>query len=491
MKKILENKKVAITAIIIIICLALASYFILQSRNSQLPNIELLNTKETRMETFKNNKQIQNFMKNSLDSEFSTIITENNICINDLYLKEPPEIKIYEKDNKRIRSLGENYYLVEELIRNGSTGTLEYYLTDENLNKIDSPANSGIYDVEFDSENRMISVAQDGEDLYTIEYYGSSTIYYYEDKDAAIDHVQFNMKEKNKSIEYTSGNTSSTSGTHFEFHSSNDDIEGTSQFNGIFETQYKGPDVQYNYYYDTNGFLVSATTNRKNNITHDCYCYDFKNGNMFIINEESINIYDLHFVLDPSRLYNLGMNDDFMKMPMYTTELTTYSFDGTSTYEYLDDDILIKYNYEKVDQISSINCTDSSINSLNEIYNYDKDDYYISSNYETTGLYIKISEITKDNLTFKINYYDISNPANNCATEKISVSFEKKTGDTDKFEFTDESGHTGNGEITWLDNKLYLSLNSTNICFNINQAEMEDCLKENFEDRINLQDNTE
>ena len=312
--KTINIKRLSIILVVVVVIIAGIGYIKLQLFDSKVRDIEILNTKEARKEIFKDDKIIQESLDSSLSSDLDKIINDNYLCVNDLYLEEPPKIEIIEEDNKRIRDLGEGYYLVEELIKNGNKGTLEYYLADQDIKKIDCSINSDKYDVTLDDNDRITKVYQDHQLLYEIEYHGDEIIYYHEDGS----YIQINTNTKDYEKKYKDGDSTTQEDYVIEDSYGKYDVKYKNDLLiSKFETNHS--DNNEYYYYDNNGLInVCKTKNENGELSFgNYYFYDFENGYIYrmLIDGDTlftIEQYTIDFSFKPYILTEFSVTDDFL-----------------------------------------------------------------------------------------------------------------------------------------------------------------------------------
>lgn len=400
--------------------------------DSTSQGLELLNTKEARKKIFKDDKTIQKILKDSLTSDLDKIINDNYLCANDLYLDEPPEIEILEEDNKRIRNLGEGYYLVEEFNKDGNQGTLEYYLADQDFKKIDCSMNSGQYDVTLDSNDRITEIYQDNQLLYEIEYQGDDIIYYYENGN----YIRINTSTKD--YEITDDDEQSTTQTDYVIEENDEKYDAKYKNDLLISKINQDNYDKFNYYYDTNGLMNTyeqiGENEEKESISYGCY--DFQSGyNYSLVLSEyggfwSIDQYTIDFSFNPYNLVQYNVTNDFLKSAFYLgnwkQRLNKY---GNAFFE---DESHYAYEYEEKDVISSIEKFNYS-RGYRE-YNFDKEKYYCRL-YSQQGIFLKIDEIEEGKLSLRLKYYDKTNKENDIQLIDEIVNFDKKQEQYKNFGF--------------------------------------------------------
>lgn len=446
--KTINIKRISIILVAIVVIIAGVGFIKINFFDSKSSDIEILNSKEARKEIFKDDKIIQEYLDESLSSDLDKIINDNYLCVNDLYLDEPPEIEILEEDNKRIRNLGEGYYLVEEFIKDGNQGTLEYYLADEDIKKIDCSMNSGKYDVTLDNEDRITEIYQDDQLLYEIEYQGDDIIYYYEDGS----YIQINTNSKDYKITDKDGN--STIQSNYKL----DEEYDTKYKNDLLVSKSNQDDYNEYYYYDNNGIFNGSEIKDENDELEAkwCYFYDFEKGYMYsihIIERDilfAIGQYTIDFSYNPYNLVWYNVTDDFLKVPFYLGESKQLLSNSHKTlYE---GEYSYSYGYEEKDILSSMGYYDNSQEEY--IYEYDKETYYCQ--YTDTddpqqGIFLKIDEIEEGKLSLRLKYYDKTNKENDVQLIDENVEFDKKTGATEEFIFLNSFNDYARGYIEWKD----------------------------------------
>ncbi len=472
MKKVFNNKKFYVI-FVVLVCLVMAGYYIFGHKENSAENIEILNTKEARKKVFEEDKVIQKYLDDALSSEAIELIKDNYICKNDLYLKEAPDIEIIEEGNKRIRYLGEGYYLVEEFIKEGSEGTLEYYLADKDFKKIDCNMNSGKYDVILDSNERIVEMSQDSQLLYTMEYNGDDSTYYFETNNS-IEYIKVNSETKDYEVMYSDGTSTKQKNCLIE---ENDDKYKVKYKNDLLTTKTNQNDnTQYNYYYDSNGLITMINSTYADNDRNQetFYFYDFENGYEYIlgiIDDEIFQLcqYTIDFAYDPYQFFRFNVSDDFLKVSDYSYSTKQLFFSDRGKQVPIDE-YMYTYLYEKKDQLLSVSCEDttSEYNSsygYEDIYDYDKEIYYCQQEdleASQQGFYLKIGKLEKDKMVLYLKYYDKTNEGNDIQMFDDEVYFDQKTGEIEDIFFLNSLNDYVMGSIEWEDGEMYLTLRNSN-----------------------------
>lgn len=486
MKKVFNNKMIYVI-FVVLVCLGVTGYFIFGNKENSVENTEILNTKEARKKVFEEDEVIQKYLDDALSSEAIELINDNYICKNDLYLKEAPDIEIIEEGNKRIRYLGEGYYLVEEFIKEGKEGTLEYYLADKDLKKIDCNMNSGKYDVILDSDERIIEMSQDNHLLYTVEYNGDDSTYYYENSDG-FEYIQINNDSKDYEVMFRNGNSTKQKNCLIE---ENNNKYNVKYKNDLLTTKTSQDDsAQYNYYYDSNGLINMIDYNKGR---QDFYFYDFENGYEYILvcfDDEIFQLcqYTIDFAYDPYQFFRFNVSDDFLKVSDYSCN-TKQVFSSSRGKDVPVDGYIYSYLYEKKDQLLSASCQDTTseyneVYGYEDIYDYDKEIYYCQqADLEASqqGFYLKIDQLEEDKMKLYLKYYDKTNEGNDIQMFDDEVYFDQKTGKIEDIFFLNSLNDYAMGSIEWEDGEIYLTLrNSNNSQLNCEHIELYENSEENF-----------
>lgn len=509
-----ELKKINVKRLLIILVAAVViiagiGFIKMKFFDSKYPDIDVLNTKEARKEVFEDDEYAKAMLENSLSSKLDKMVNDNYLCIHDLYLEEAPEIEIFEEDNKRIRSLGEGYYLVEEINQENNIGTLEYYLADKKLNKIDSPMNSGKYDISLNSNNEITEISQAGVTICEISYDGDVVAY----SDRLGDYiVEVNQETKDYKITEIDEYDNEITTTKSDNILTEVDEEGEIS---TYEVEYENnllvsekptdeneDDIisinNRKYYYDKNGLFVYSKTDTESNDDGliETINYDFENGVMYSFSNWGggcfIQEYEISFGFD---FYNFTLNNinfDQMSLISYESDIKYSNSFGNIETIYNDDEI-IEYVYSKKDELSGIsgrNMKEEISYDENYLYEYSLDGYYYKNDSDqlyNNGLLLKFTNIESDEIAFVIKYFDKNNLDNECQTEEITVKFDKKTGDSETFTFVDELGNEGEGYIKCENCKMYLYLESSSEKFTCTRYNLSKNHDTNFEDDIGLE----
>ncbi|MFQ6795032.1 hypothetical protein B5F09_14060 [Erysipelatoclostridium sp. An173] len=461
-------------------------------------NEEILNTKEARAEIFESDEFSKKLLKESLNSELNEMVKNNYLCINDLYLEESPIIEIIEEENKRARYLGEGYYMVEESNIDNDSGTIEYYLAYDDLKKIDSAMNSGVYDVKLDSQNRITEISQKGDQLYKLEYSGDDVVYKFNDdsyaKSVELDHIN---KDYYK-VDFKDGTYERLRKDSIE---SNNNIDKTRNSDKVeikndLLMSAEGTDTQYKY--DKNGLLVYYfSEDSEGNKVEMSYIYDFENGILYRFSNFAgmpiVEKNEISFAINPVNLTSFGCTNDFLKIPVLSRiDGTSYSY-GTEYYSHDTGDNVYHYSFLSKDVLNSISYSKQGEITDEVIFNFDKDLYYYQYDSEElyeNGLLIKFYKIDYDHVEFVIKYFDKNNIQNDSITSMISAEFDDITGETETFSF-DSDGGGGTGQLTWENGNLVLSTYANDIKFACYQYDFGEHSQSEFNENIGISHDTE
>lgn len=389
--------------------------------------------------------------------------------------------------------------MVEESNVNNDSGTIEYYLAYDDLKKIDSAMNSGVYDVKFDSQNRITEISQEGDLLYKLEYSGDDVVYKFNDDSYAesveLDHIN---KDYYK-VDFKDGTYERLRSDSIESNNNTDKTRNSDKVeikNDLLISE--GSDTQRIFKYDKNGLLAYYfSENSEGDKVEMSYIYDFENGILYRFSNFAgmplVQKYEVNFAINPINLTSFGCTNDFLKIPMLSiVDGTSYLY-GTDYYSYDAGDYSYDYSFSSSDVLSSISCSKQGNITDEVIFNYDKDLYYYQYDSEElyeNGLLIKFYKIDYDHIEFVIKYFDKSNIQNDSITSMISVEFDDITGETETFSF-DSDGGGGTGQLTWENGNLVLSTHASDMKFACYQYDFGEHSQSEFNEKIGISHDTE
>lgn len=501
-----KRKKLTKRGLIIslVICIVLvgsyAGRYIYNHYFREFDQVTVLNTLENRKKLFDNNKEIKKYLSECEYDEIKSIINDNKLCVSDkLYSQKTPKIKIEEIDDKRIRSLGDDYFLVEETKRDTdkSTAMVYYYLTNNHLQKLESPLNCNLKFF-YDDENRVTSIYNNmqNEEILRISYEGNKVCY---ENQITGEILKYNTETKN--YEYnkeTKGYQSSyikNGNTITETRTLKNGLElideySKYQYNNQIENQmvtmekckrisYYDYDkgnihnvsnadvIQNNYFYDTNG-LISASINVSNAKYDYCtnYYYDFGKGNIYTFNSCYVQKYDMasleeyltyNFLSDCVKNGVVNKDIDLLNI----TKLPTGNYKKYDQRRYTN--VECSYSYYSAEQYEvSSEYTGKSGKLESRTYSSENialtaNDDYINFGKST----IKIKDIEEDGDISFIIQYDDNKENIHYFTNEITVHFNKSSEESfkDTFNWTDSSGNSGSGEIQCIPREEILDKN--------------------------------
>lgn len=517
-KKLTKRGLIISLVICIMIVGGYAGKYVYNHYFREYNQVTILNTLENRKKLFKSDQKMKKFLAECKYDEIKSIINDNQLCTSDkLYSQTPPKIKIEEIDGKRVRSLGNDYFLVEEIEKekNKSTAIASYYLANKHLQKIESPLNCKLRFC-YDDKDRIISISDTSTygdtDILQMSYEGNKIFYKVPNTGEILEYnsetknYEYNMDTNNRQISYIKNenniietekhNYDSITDFSYQYKCKNQYknqllIKKTGEQSYEDETN---DDCITNYFYDTNG-LVTAVERGDSNEIYSChrYFYDFEKGKIYIFEEyvgvDCVTIYDMtnfqnYLVCDYLRenATNGTINDGNIDLLNLTSIPTDNIENDTSNSGFNSTKGIYKYygkeNYGEIkrdflDYNGSYYTIETNYNGMSGKVNYQT---YSSENtlLTTRGSYtngnctIMLKKIDEyGNIEFTIQYDDDKENIH-YSTDKISINLD--SSDYSTFDWKDASGNSGNGKISchsYMDYRGMLVENLTTLRVNI------------------------